>query len=184
MKSCSLFVHVRSLLLVTALLWSAGSASWGQGTCACDGFVASLGGFPNNPNVVDLVVVNECVAGDCSNCTLASCDINCDGIVDNTDSAIEVCMVVNGDVSGVSCCDQPMGSCTGHNTTVVPGLCFNGPQVTCEHPTVGGTYGGDGTVCTGQQLGIPATSEWGLATFAILLLTAGSVLVRRRALVA
>jgi hypothetical protein len=180
MKLIEFVSMAKSFVLAIAMIGFAGQAAFGEGVCPCDGVVTPTGAFPGLPDILDLLAVNDCVAGDCSSCTLASCDIDCDGTVDTTDSAIEVCIIINGDIGGVSCCDQPTGSCVGHDTSVVPGLCFNGPQVTCEHPSVGGTYGGDGTVCTGQQLGIPATSEWGLVFLALTLLSAGSLLVRRR----
>ena len=51
------------------------------GPCACNGNVDGSGGV----TILDYVCIRDCIAGDCS-CCVNSCDVNCDGSVDDQDA--------------------------------------------------------------------------------------------------
>ena len=101
---------VRSVLLGLAfgICLSAGQA----GACPCNGDVNDDGVV----NVLDGVCIRECVGGDCS-CCVNSCDINCDGVVDDGDAAEDImnqdstwlCLFQGGSVE--ACCPGPTGAC-------------------------------------------------------------------------
>ena len=67
------------------------------------------------------------------------------------------------------------GACCGSPGDVA---CTQLTQTLCEGG--GGVYVGDGTVCEGLGCPIPTISEWGLVAMTLLVLGAGTVVLRRR----
>ncbi len=123
-----------------------------QDPCPCDGDVNDDGFV----NVIDSVCIQDCKAGDCSCCPV-TCDINCDGVVDDRDagddplnddsvwyclfigSPVEVCCAPTG-----ACCDLTTGvceegviesECTGTDFEWSEGLTC--AEVTCSLPPSG-----------------------------------------------
>jgi len=67
------------------------------------------------------------------------------------------------------------GACCGNFGDVA---CTQWTQDVCEDN--GGVYLGDRTLCDGDACPIPAVSEWGLVVMTLLVLAAGTMVLRRR----
>lgn len=163
MKLRLVFLKARYPLFALAISWFAIPSAWADGGCPCEGDVTGDGFI----NVDDVAVILQCVLGNCAGC-VNDCDVNCDGVVDLLDVSVLGCE------GGTDCCNGPTGACRGAQPPL-PG-CVVTTQALCESLNVTGTYAGDGTNCD-----VPATSEWGLGVFTLLLLTVGTLLVRSRA---
>jgi len=109
--------------------------------------------------------------------------------------------------TAAGCAAIPDAAYQGDGTTCLGDLTFNGVDDACDSGACcssddicqllnpqecqaisGAEYKGDGTRCRGDQNGngiddacddIPATSDWGLAVLTILLLTAGTLILKR-----
>jgi len=58
--------------------------------------------------------------------------------------------------------------------------CTQVTEAACKALGKGFTYRGDGTPCGSDGTCIPTLSEWGVAVMAMLVLTAGTIVVMRR----
>ena len=107
-------------LFVASILTIASPAASGQ-VCSCNGDVDGNG----VTQIQDLLCILDCKLGDCA-CCVNSCDINCDGVVDDADATDDP---VNGDgawycvFSGnpASVCCPSSGACCD----LLAGLCEN-----------------------------------------------------------
>lgn len=138
-----------------------------QDPCPCDANVDNNGIIDIN----DAVCIMECRGGDCS-CCLSSCDVNCDGVVDEGDAsddifetpsawlcrfragAPEACCPGPSGPSG-ACCDSTTGicinevfegDCTGVDLTWSEGLSC--AQVECIGPPTGACCNTSNGHCT------------------------------------
>ena len=141
--------------------------------CACQADVNNNGVM----NIVDVAIVADCANGvSCSGC-VNSCDVNCDGDVDFVDVGAAWCSFQ----LNPNCCNLPDGACT-HSQSHSPS-CVVTDQDACTDQSglFEGTWHGELTACDGNEvIDIPAVSEWGLASFALLTLIGGSLIVRSR----
>jgi hypothetical protein len=80
------------------------------------------------------------------------------------------------------------GTCSGTDCTVYGACCTQGDECTLVASqsactAMSGTYQGDGTACPAacyaEDHNIPAVSEWGMVVLVILVLAAGTVVIRR-----
>ncbi len=116
--------------------------------CTCNADVDDSG----RVEVLDWIAIRDCLAGDCSGC-VNSCDVNCDGAVDDGDAGPDVL----GDDSSVWKCfflGLPAEQCCAQD------CCSD-----LRAPAVGH---------------IPTVSTWGLVVLALVLASAATLLIRRR----
>ena len=129
--------------------------------CPCDGDINDNGVFDTR----DLDTLLECISGECADC-VNSCDVNCDGTIDYVDLGVVHCQYT----AGTECCGEPTGSC------FLDSYLFPDCVITlagfCEFHV--GTFVVNDTTC-----GIPTVSQWGLVNLALVLTTAGTLMLRR-----
>jgi len=164
------------IVLAVGSMWC---SSVMAGVCACDGDVAPP--FDGFIGPMDVLIALNCALGtaDPADCTLA--DVDCDGQF----TLCDVGNVVQQFRGFTNTCATPCGACC-----LGAGGCEFEQADFCADGLNGlftdfiGTYFGDNTPCshvncvTGQI--VPATSEWGLVTLTIIMLTCGTLIVRRR----
>ncbi len=142
------------------------------GPCACNTDVNnSHGGTVTN--VIDVAIIHDCARiGSCAGC-VNDCDVDCDGDVDYYDAGVAACAFQGQS----NCCSEPDGACTGASNNTPP--CVVTTDNFCNLFT--GTWHGDLSVCAGNEaVNIPAASTWGLIVLAMTLMTASTLLIRRR----
>jgi len=107
--------------VLTVCILAAPTPTRAGGDCPCNGDVTGDGIV----NLLDLLCILDCVAGDCA-CCVNSCDINCDGVVDNQDGgpgpfddSAWYCLFQGGPPD--TCCPGPTGACCDLNV----GQCDN-----------------------------------------------------------
>jgi len=129
-----------------------------EGTEACDGAdAAACGPGVCLPNCTCVAGVPPCGNG------VRDAEEQCDGDDDD---------LCPGHCSASCVCTPPVGACCGS------GGCAETTEEQCEGSS-NGTYNGDGTICIGDTC-IPTVSAWGLASLLILVLAAGTIVLRRR----
>jgi len=119
------------------------------GVCACNADIDNNGLF----QVQDWACIQDCKGGDCS-CCVNSCDINCDGVVDDLDAGTDIfteisafrCQFIGFPAASCcgSCCNEPTGACNDDlwqshcdnlGRTWNPGLSC--AEISCDPPVVG-----------------------------------------------
>ncbi len=153
--------------------------------CPCNPDIAPCEGPDNFVDDLDYFALSDCAMDQADPCgrPLSICDVNCDGMVDLCDAYV-VFWQFDGPPTGEGC-EIPCGACCESPYFEMPCLRLQENVCTLEE----GVYAGDGTVCSGDWLGsaacpIPAVTAWGLAAMALLVLAAGTVVLRRRPLAA
>ncbi len=102
---------------MAALVLPASAILAEAGVCPCDADVDNDG----RVNIIDWACIQDCKSGDCS-CCASSCDINCDGVVDDADAGTDVfteisawrCQFIGSPATSCcgACCDADAGVCT------------------------------------------------------------------------
>ncbi len=116
-----------------------------QDPCPCDADVDGNGLV----QIQDWACIQDCKAGNCA-CCLSSCDVNCDGVFDNSDAG-----------------EDPIGDMSTWNCRFQGGAldyCCS-PQF-LDHVQAG--------------VPIPTVSQWGVVVLALLLVTSGTLVMHRR----
>jgi hypothetical protein len=142
----------------------------GNAACACNGDVNNSGSV----NASDIAIVKDCISGvNCGSC-VNSCDVDCDGDIDYYDVGVVACYHQGQS----NCCSEPDGACTGAGDTPP---CVLTTDNYCS--VAGGTWHGNNSICVGAEaVEIPTVSTWGLLALGISILTAATLVIRRRAL--
>lgn len=144
--------------------------------------IPAMGG---DPCVSELEACGQASSGCFVSCDTGDCTFNAGNFADQTaceaqcaadcasiGSSLCVEAILCADYPPVGACCDPLGDCTEIT------------QSDCE-AVDGGVYQGDDTLCADTECPrlIPAASEWGLAAMALLGLSAGTLVFRRRAIV-
>lgn len=162
-----------SLVPVTAIAVS-GIVAWSspaRAGCPCEANVNN----DTTVNVIDVAIAIDCANGTtCGGC-VNSCDVNCDGEVDFVDVGVVWCDFVGE----ADCCNRPDGACSIDKPDLPSCIETYERACTDEPGAFEGTYHGDNSVClVGGPTVIPTVSEWGLAAMTLLVLSAGTVVLR------
>lgn len=148
-----------------------------------DGRADATDNCPNVSNPANISPVDCNMDGDFGDpgeAAGAQCDRDGDGVGDECDNCPDAPNVNQADANanGIGdACEVPEGAC------VLPdGDCQQIDEATCT--AEGGTYLGDGVACVGggAVADIPTISQWGAMVFALLLLTAATIVFSRRRL--
>lgn len=118
------------------------------------------------------VTITVSFIGACDGTTTINFQGTVQGAPADTDSKVLTVQCNSDDPAG-GCCLRTLG-----NFACVDGI--SETECTTELSGFNAIYHGDGTRCGPGGLCIPATSEWGLAVLAIIVLIAGTVALRRR----
>lgn len=119
----SRYAQARMILAAVVLAFLGSVSAAGAQECPCNGDVTDDGII----NVLDAVCIRECVESGACACCVNSCDLNCDGVVDDVDTApdplddsvwlclfqgfaVETCCPGPPDPSG-ACCNINTGTC-------------------------------------------------------------------------
>lgn len=104
------------ILLIAFLVMSSARPA-AAGVCPCKADVTNNGSV----NALDWACVQDCKAGNCA-CCVNSCDINCDGVVNDADAGDDIfneisafrCQFIGFPASSCcgACCDEAIGNCT------------------------------------------------------------------------
>ncbi len=161
---------IASASLATLIFVGSFSGTAIADTCPCNG---NVNGGPMN--VIDVAIILDCVSlGLCGACTVSSCDVDCDGAVDYVDAGVAACQFQEQ----TDCCNKPDGACTGAVSNAIP-PCAVTLEALCG--LFSGTFHGDRTVCEGANvIDIPAVSTWGALALSLSVLSAGTLVLRRR----
>ena len=124
-----MFAHI---LIAVAVFGPIGSGNAVPGHSEHAGAVCPCDADVNNDsatNIIDWACIQDCKAGNCS-CCISSCDVNCDGVVDDIDAGDDPqnersmwqCQFVGHAASACcgACCDESSGTCSND---VIAGEC-------------------------------------------------------------